>query len=164
MVIITQTLINANAFELHRPKLLATNEKTHASFRIAPNTYMVKNIVNNILKKITDKFSVKKEKFGVTTGGDNEKGKFNPLILISVCLIVSFVLDILKFTPVYDNNIMKHVLNTNYWLSYGMTSLGKLIGFVLFAFMGLPGIFDDLKEEVILAKAETEYSTGKYKI
>ena len=31
-------VISNEAFELHRPKLLATNEKTHASFRIAPNT------------------------------------------------------------------------------------------------------------------------------
>ena len=32
-------VISNEAFELHIPKLLATNEKTHASFRIAPNTY-----------------------------------------------------------------------------------------------------------------------------
>ena len=123
---------------------------------------MVKNIVNNILKKITDKFSVKNEKFELTSNDENDKGQFNPLILISVFLIVSLILDILKFTPVYDNNIMKHILNTNYWLSYGITSLVKLSGFVMIAFMGLPEIFSDLKDnKVKLAEAETEYSTEK---
>jgi hypothetical protein len=100
---------------------------------------MVKNIVNNILKKITDKFSVKKEKFEATATA----GK--PPNFFVILVIVSFICDILKLTPVYNNNIMKNVLNTNHFLSYGIGSLLKII-LIVYLFIPLLGeSTDDLQ-------------------
>jgi hypothetical protein len=48
-------------------------------------------------------------------------------IPITVLIIVSLVFDFLKCTAVYENNVMKHILNTNYWLSYGLGLATKII-------------------------------------
>ena len=45
-----------------------------------------------------------------------------------VFIIITLVLDILNFTPIYENNQMKQILNINYWLTYGIGSLGKIYG------------------------------------
>jgi hypothetical protein len=48
-------------------------------------------------------------------------------IPITVLIIVSLVFDFLKCTAVYENNVMKHILNTNYWLSYSLGLATKIM-------------------------------------
>ncbi len=77
------------------------------------------------MQNIFKKYLNKKEGF-------SDEDKPTPLslsVFLTVLMIVSLTFDILKHTPVYENNVMKHILNTNYVLSYGFGSLLKVLLF-----------------------------------
>jgi hypothetical protein len=97
--------------------------------------YFLKHI--NMFKKIRKMFSNKKEEFN---NGDDDKGWHYFFIFLTVFAIISFIFDILKYTPVYENNVMKHIINANYWLSYGIGSLFKIICGIMF-------IHDSIEED-----------------
>jgi hypothetical protein len=82
-------------------------------------------------------FSNKKERFN---NGDDDKGLYYFFIFLTVFAIISFIFDILKYTPVYENNVMKHIINANYWLSYGICSLFKIA-------YGIAFIRDSIEED-----------------
>ena len=73
------------------------------------------------LKNISMFFNLKKDKFE-TTNYDND---YKAPIFLIVLVIVSFICDILKFTPIYNNNMIKPILDTNHFLSYGIGSILK---------------------------------------
>ncbi len=113
----------------------------------------------NKFKKLSEMFSNKKT--GLTLKSKeqftSDNSKLNFHVFIIVLSIVSAVFDVLKITPIYENNIMKHVLNTNHILSYGIGSLLK--GIIVVFFTGL--IFEQNKdlntERQKLDQAKTDY-------
>ncbi len=89
----------------------------------------------NKLQKLSEFFTKKKrralnsrEDFSIEDENDTPDGLS---IFLTVLVIVSLTFDILKHTQVYENNVMKHILNTNYVLSYGIGSLIKMMCMVL---------------------------------
>lgn len=63
----------------------------------------------------------KKETFEITNYENDNK----PPTFLIVLAIVSLICDVLKLTPIYNNNIIQPILNTNHFLSYGIGSILK---------------------------------------
>jgi len=76
-------------------------------------------------------------------GFSSKKKWFHIGIFFIVLAIVSFIFDILKFTPIYENKVMKHIINTNYWLSYSIIfalKIGWLIGIIVDDDFAIPSL------------------------
>ncbi len=118
----------------------------------------------NKLQKLSEFFNKKnrralnsREDFSIEDENDTPDGLS---IFLTVLVIVSLTFDILKHTQVYENNVMKHILNTNYVLSYGIGSLIK--GAASFSLLvGLLKKFKELGENKLkLDEAKTKYDNN----
>ncbi len=86
-------------------------------------------IFKNLSNKIHEMFSGKKEGF---SDEDKPTGIAKYLLISAVVFaIISLILDILKYTPVYENKFMKKIIDINYYLLYGLGALGKIAGGIL---------------------------------
>ena len=99
----------------------------------------------------------KKETFVISNYENDNK----PPTFLIVLAIVSLICDVLKLTPIYNNNIIQPILNTNHFLSYGIGSILKGGGLFMLIMLTIKRNKNLIEYKEALEDANYNYNQNK---